>query len=115
MTGTGAGRYLYAYNLLQSIELLEAASRNLAEKCVSGLAATQRGPDMVDKGLAIVTTLVPHIGYDNAAAIAEEAQATGKTIKEVALARTNLSEEELGEILAPGSMTEPGHSGGVSI
>ena len=104
-----------AYNLLQSIELLEAASRNLAERCVSGLAATQRGPDMVDKGLAIVTTLVPHIGYDAAAAIAKEAQATGKTIKEVALARTRLSEKELDAILDPGSMTEPGLSGGVSI
>ena len=104
-----------AYNLLQSVGLLEAASRNLADQCVSGLKATDKGPEMVERGLAIVTTLVPHIGYDAAAAIAKEAQATGKTVKEVAIASTELSEEELDEILDPSSMTEPGLSGGVSI
>ena len=104
-----------AYNLLQSIELLAAASLNLADQCVSGLSATQRGPEMVERGLAIVTTLVPHIGYDAAAAIAKEAQASGETVKEVAIRRTDLSEEELDRILDPGSMTEPGLSGGASI
>ena len=104
-----------AYNLLQSVDLLAAASRNLADQCVSGIKATQKGPEMVEKGLAIVTALVPHIGYDAAAAIAKEAQATGKTIKEVAIARTDLSEEELEKILDPSSMTEPGLSSGVSV
>ena len=103
-----------AFNLLQSIALLAAASRNLAEQCVSGLSATGRGPEMVEKGLAIVTTLVPYVGYDAAAAIAKEAQATGKTIKEVALATTGLSADDLDRILDPASMTEPGMSGGTS-
>ena len=104
-----------AYNLLQSIELLSAAALNLADQCVSGLSATRKGPDMVEAGLAIVTTLVPHIGYDAAAAIAKEAQATGKTVKEIASARTDLSAEELDRILDPISMTEPGIGGGVSV
>ena len=39
-----------AYNLLQSIDLLASASRNLAEQCVGGLEATPRGPEMVDHG-----------------------------------------------------------------
>ena len=104
-----------AYSLLQSIDLLTTASRNLADQCVSGLKATQKGPEMVDRGLAIVTALVPHVGYDAAAAIAKEAQATGKTVKEVALARTELSEDELSEILDPRGMTEPGLSSGTSV
>ena len=95
-----------AYNLLQSIDLLAAASKNLAVQCVSGIEATSVGPDMVDRGLAIATTLVPHIGYDAAAEIAKEAQATGKTIKEVALVRTDLPESELDRILDPSGMTE---------
>ena len=103
-----------AYNLLQSIELLASACRSLTDQCVSGLSATQRGPEMVDSGLAIATTLVPHIGYDAATAIAKEAQMKGKTIKEIAIKRTNLSEEELDRILDPSSMTEPGLSSGVS-
>ena len=104
-----------AHNLLESIELLASASRNLADQCVSGLVATERGPEMVERGLAIATTLVPHIGYDAAAAIAKEAQASGKSIREVAVDRTDLSEVELDRILDPQSMTEPGLSGGVSV
>ena len=103
-----------AYNLLQSIDLLATASRNLADQCVSGLVATTKGPEMVDNGLAIVTTLVPHIGYDAAADLAKEAQASGRTIKEVAAESTDLSDQELDEILDAASMTEPGLSGGVS-
>jgi fumarate hydratase class II len=103
-----------AYNLLQSIDILATESRNLAEQCVSGLVATTKGPEMVDKGLAIVTTLVPHIGYDAAADLAKEAQASGRTIKEVAAESTDLSNQELDEILDAASMTEPGLSSGGS-
>ena len=104
-----------AYNLLQSIDLLAAAARNLARQCVSGLRATTAGPDMVERGLAIVTTLVPHIGYDASAEIAKEAQANGKPVKEVALVRTGLSSDELDEILDPSGMTEPGLGSGVAV
>ena len=100
-----------AYNLLQSIDLLATASSNLATQCIDGLKATTKGPEMVDKGLAIVTTLVPYIGYDASASIAHKAQSTGQTVLEVALEETNLKEDDLREILNPDSMTEPGISG----
>ena len=100
-----------AYNFLQSIELLARVSGNLADQCVDGLKATDKGPEMVERGLAIVTTLVPHIGYDASAAIAHKAQATGQTVLEIAIVETNLEESELREILNPESMTEPGVSG----
>ena len=105
-----------AYNLLQSIDLLSAAARNLDAQCVRGLQATAKGPEMVERGLAIVTTLVPHIGYDASADIAKQAQQSGKTVKEVALETTGLSPDELDEILDPTAMTQPGLSpGGVSL
>jgi fumarate hydratase class II len=94
-----------AYNLLQSIDLLAASAKNLAEQCISGLVATSAGPDMVERGLAIVTALVPHVGYDASAAIAHEAQETGKTVKEISLLRTDLNESQLDEILDPYRMT----------
>ena len=103
-----------AYNLLQSIELISNASENMAVQCIDGLKATPKGPEMVEKGLAIVTTLVPYIGYDRSAELAHKAQKTGLTIKEVALEETDLSAEQLDTILDPESMTEPGVSG-VSI
>jgi fumarate hydratase class II len=94
-----------AYNLLQSIDLMATASANFADQCIDGLKATSAGPDMVDRGLAIVTTLVPHIGYDASAAIAHEAGETGQTVKEVALVRTDLTSDQLDEILDPSGMT----------
>jgi fumarate hydratase class II len=96
-----------AHNLLESIDILASSAGNLATQCISGLIATKRGPQMVNNGLAIVTTLVPHIGYDRAAAIAKEAQATGESIREVASRSTDLSEATLDKILDPAAMTDP--------
>ncbi|TMC34601.1 MAG: class II fumarate hydratase, partial [Chloroflexi bacterium] len=101
-----------AYNLLQSISLLASVSRNFSEQCIKGLQATTRGPEMVERGLAICTSLAPIIGYDAAADISKIAYKTGKTVREVAREKTNLSEEELDRILDPASMTRPGLEGG---
>ena len=101
-----------AYNLLQSISLLASAARNFTEQCIKGLQATGRGPEMVERGLAICTSLAPIIGYDAAADISKVAYKTGRTVREVAREKTNLPEEELDRILDPASMTRPGLEGG---
>jgi len=101
-----------AYNLLQSISLLASAARNFTEQCIKGLQATGRGPEMVERGLAICTSFAPIIGYDAAADISKVAYKMGRTVREVAREKTNLSEEELDRILDPASMTRPGLEGG---
>ena len=103
-----------AHNLLESIDLLAASADNFANQCVKGLEATETGPQMVERGLMLGTALAPAIGYDMAAAIAKEAAASGGTIRETALERTELSEEELDTLLDPVKMTEPGLGGGPS-
>ena len=101
-----------AYNLLQSIALLATSAENFAQQCVVGLKATSTGPEMVEKGLMLGTGLSPAIGYDKAAEIAKEAAATGSTIREAARAATNLTDDQLDELLDPVKMTEPGLGGG---
>ncbi|MGH2443774.1 MAG: aspartate ammonia-lyase, partial [Chloroflexota bacterium] len=96
-----------AYNLLQSIHLLGASSANFAVRCIEGIEATPRGPEMVEKGLMLGTALAPEIGYERAAALAKYASETGKTIREAALEKTDLSESELDRILDPAAMTIP--------
>ena len=96
---------LIAYNLLQSIELLGNAAANLADQTVVGLEATERGPELVEKGLMLATALAPEVGYDKAADIAKEAFKTDQTIREVAREQTDLSEEELDEALDAKKMT----------
>src|SRR5215217_37389 len=97
---------LIAYNLLQSIELLANAAENLTDQCVVGIQATERGPELVEKGLMLATALAPGIGYDRAAEISKEAYKTGRTIREVARERTDLLEEELDGLLDARKMTE---------
>jgi fumarate hydratase class II len=101
-----------AHNLLQAVDLLAAAARNFSEQCVKGITATERGPEMVERGLMLGTALAPAIGYDQAAAIAKEASKTGRTIREVAKERTALSEADLERLLDPEKMTEPGAGSG---
>lgn len=99
-----------AYNLIQSIELLAAAVSNFTLKCIDGLTATDNGPKLVERGLALCTALVPAVGYDIAAAIAHEAYTSGQTVREVARQKTKLSEEELTTLLDPMRMTAPDQS-----
>jgi fumarate hydratase class II len=96
-----------AHNLLESIEILASGSENFSKQCIEGLVATEKGPNMVNQGLAICTALAPKLGYDKAANIAHIASESGETIKEVTLRETDLSSEEIDKILEPLSMTEP--------
>ncbi len=100
---------MIAHNLLESIHLLTAAAGTFARRCVVGIEPDEkRCHDMVEQSLAMCTSLAPLIGYDQAAAIAREAYATGKTIREVAVEKKVLPGEELNQALDPRSMTEPG-------
>ena len=67
---------------------------------------------MVEQGLATATGLAPRLGYDAAADIAKKAAQTGRTVREVARETTDLSEEELADLLDAAKMTEPGLTGG---
>ncbi len=95
-----------AHNLLQSIELLATTADNFTDQLVVGLQATDRGPALVEQGLMLATALAPEIGYDKAADLSKEAYKTGKTIREVAREKTDLSEEELNRLLDARKMTE---------
>jgi len=92
-----------AFNLMQSVELLASAASVFKEKCIEGItpnAETCEG--YIEQSLAMVTGLVPHIGYDNAAALAKKAYTSGKTIRQVAEEDRILPSETLDKILKIG-------------
>lgn len=96
--------------LLESIELLAAAAANFSARCIEGLTATERGPQLVEQGLMLATALAPVIGYDEAARLAKDALKSGRTIRELALER-GMDAAELDRLLDPEAMTEPGLGG----
>ena len=101
-----------AYALLESIRLLAHSAEAFTGKCVTGIVANrERCQELVELSMAMVTSLAPKIGYDRAAEIAKESAKTGKTVRELCLAKKILPDAELNRILDPVSMTEPGGEG----
>jgi fumarate hydratase class II len=93
---------LLSHNLLQSIDLLAKASKTFADKCLHALAADKRRCESyIEKSLALVTALVPHIGYDRAAELAKKAYETNRTVRDVALEAKVLPAEQIDELLGP--------------
>jgi fumarate hydratase class II len=98
---------LMAYNLINAITWLAAATRAFTDRCVAGLQADEKCcRAMVERSPILVTALAHVIGYDHAAEIGKEAYRTGRTIREVALEKGILPLEELEKILDPFKMTE---------
>ncbi len=97
------------YTLFQSIETLTSAVSTLIDNCIVGITANEEHcRQMVENSIGIITVINPYVGYEKAAAIAKEAQRTGKSVKELLLEKGIFTEEELKKILDPYNMTEPG-------
>jgi fumarate hydratase class II len=96
-----------ARNLLDSIRLLAAASRLLADKCVEGIEANRETCERyAELTLSAATALNPYIGYDRATEIVKEAAATGKPLRKVAR-EAGVDEEVLEKALDYRAMANP--------
>jgi fumarate hydratase, class II len=94
-----------ARNLLESIVLLSAASRLLAERCVSGITPNRkRCEELIEQSLAMVTPLAVKIGYNQAAQLAHEAYHGGKTIRIILKEKGILADAEIERVLDPKGM-----------
>jgi fumarate hydratase class II len=95
-----------AWNLLSSIHLLSGAAKALGSKAIAGFVVNEtRLSELAAKNPILATALAPHVGYDLSAQIAQEVVRTGRSVIDVALERTSLTEAELREILDPAKMT----------
>jgi fumarate hydratase class II len=105
-----------ARNLMESIRLMTQGLAVFTERCVAGIEAdAERCGEMIEKSLAMCTSLAPEIGYDPAAAIAKEAYASGQTVRQVALAKGVMPADKLNEVLNPESMTAPSEKTGLPV
>jgi fumarate hydratase class II len=102
-----------ARNLLESIRLLTNISRLLADRCVDGISAdVERCRSYAESSPSIVTPLNRYIGYENAAKVAKQSLASGKTIRETVIdmgfvAEGKLTEAQLDEALDVLAMARP--------
>lgn len=99
---------LIAYKLFDSIRLLTRAMDMLREHCIVGITANESHcRALVEQSIGLVTALNPHIGYENATRIAQQALATGCGVLELVQQEGLLDEVSLRDILRPENMIAP--------
>jgi fumarate hydratase, class II len=104
---------LIAYDLLESIRLLANALVALADRAIAGFSVNRaRLAEALERNPILVTALNPVIGYEKGAAIAKQAYAQGRPVREVARELTDLSADELASLLDPLELTRGGIKGG---
>jgi fumarate hydratase class II len=104
-----------AHNLLESVRLLAATARALADDAIAGFEPNRaRVAEALGRNPILVTALNPVIGYEKGAAIAKQAYAEGAPILEIAARETKLPRSELERLLDPAELTRGGIKGGTS-
>lgn len=90
------------HEILTGMELMDNAMRIFRENCIDGIEVNREtGRRYAEGSPSISAALNGAIGYERASAIAKEAVATGRTVREVAGERTDLSDNELDALLDP--------------
>jgi len=103
---------IIAHNLFEMMHVLIGAINAFTVKCVRGLEANrEKAQGWLARNAVLVTALNPVIGYRKGAEVAKEAMATGKTIREVVVAKGYLSAKEADRLLDAAQMTEGGIQG----
>ena len=101
-------RPVMAQNFLQSVRLLADAAESFTENLLEGLEPrVDNIAAGVERSLMLVTALAPIIGYDQAAAIAKDAHASGTTLREAALASGAVTAEDYDRVVRPELMLGP--------
>jgi fumarate hydratase class II len=97
------------HGTLESIDLLADAMDSFDQRCAQGIEpARERIRDNVARSLMLVTALNPHIGYENAAKIAQTAHRENLTLREAALKLGLVSAADFDRWIDPAAMTRPG-------
>lgn len=93
---------LIVHNLHDGISMFAAAAHMLRERCVEGLRvdATQCLKHL-DHSTALVTALVPRLGYARSADIAKEALERGATLRDIAEELGGLSRQDFDQLTDP--------------
>ena len=104
------------HNAVLMLTILANASRVFAERCIEGIEADeQQCAYWLERSPALVTALMPKIGYAESAKLSKESLATGLTVKKLLEQKQVLPPAELEEVLDLRAMTEIGVPGGKGI
>ncbi len=101
---------IIAHALLGSLSILNNACRILCKKCVSGITANEENcKKTVASSTAVVTALVPKLGYKKAEKIIEISEQEKISVKEAAIKSSFISEKEFDELVTSEAVCKLGN------
>lgn len=102
---------LILMSLFEEITTLRRAARTFNNLAITYLKVNPNLKYHIDNSVFLITALTPHIGYDTACSIVNEAMKENKTIKEIVLEKGLLSNSLIDEILNNRDITSSGIAG----
>ena len=102
---------LILMSLFEEITTLRRAARTFNNLAITDLKVNTNLKYHIDNSVFLITALTPHIGYDTACSIVNEAMKENKTIKEIVLEKGLLSNSLIDEILNNRDITSSGIAG----
>jgi aspartate ammonia-lyase len=102
---------MIAFTFLESIDILVNANKIFREKCINGITADKENiAKLLESSHAVLTALLPAIGYKKASEIAFELKKTGMNVKEYVLSKEIISQKEYENLTSPETILALGHS-----
>ena len=99
-----------ADSLLDNLLLLNNACTIFKDQCIKGITANEnRCKKNVENSTAIITALIPEIGYDKASNIIKIAQKENISVRQAVIKTKLLTEKEFENLITPEAVCRLGH------
>jgi aspartate ammonia-lyase len=93
---------LIAHTFLGTIDLLTNACSTLRKNCISGIRANEENcRKNVRNSTAIITAIIPVIGYEKASEIVKKAKGSGVTVYEAIISSGMINTDKMSELISP--------------
>lgn len=101
---------MISFAFLESLEILINANKIFAENCIDGIEPNrEKIKSLLENSEAILTALLPRLGYKKVSVIAKELEASSKTVREYVLENDILSAEDFDFLTSPEAVLALGH------
>ncbi len=99
---------LIVYNLLNSLRMMTNAIKMLTTRCIEGITVNREHCERtVRDSVGVVTAFSPHIGYENAARLAQKALQENSSVVDLIEQENLLSAERIQAIMQASNLTGP--------
>ena len=98
-----------SHNLLENLQLLERAASTLNKKCICEITANaEKCRKQVLNSTAIITALIPVLGYEKCSQIAKQAKNKNKSIRSIVLEQKLIDKAKFDSLITPEAINKLG-------